>query len=71
MFIVIELQKTGDTVANIVQTYTNQNEADSRFYAIMSAAAISTVPVHSCMVIDEECRIYQTGTYKHNAQTEE
>ena len=71
MFIVIELQKTGDTVANIVQTYTNQNEADSRFYAIMSAAAISSVPVHSCIVIDEECRIYQTGTYKHNVQTEE
>ncbi len=70
MFVVIELQKTGDQISNIVQSYTNQNEAESRFHAIMSAAAISSVPVHSCIVMDEECRIYQSGTYKHPQTTE-
>lgn len=65
MYIVIEIQKTGKQVSTLTYAYENQNEADSKFYAIMSAAAISSVPTHSAMVIDEKCAIYQCATYEH------
>lgn len=71
MFAVIELQKTGNQMSNIVQTYTDQNEAESRFHAILSAAAISQVEVHSAFVMDEECRIYQSGVYHHPKEATE
>ena len=43
MYIVIELQKTGNQVGNFVFSYQSRNEADSKFYSIMSAAAVSRV----------------------------
>lgn len=64
MYIVIEIQK-GEQVATLTYAYENQNEADSKFHTIMAAAAISKVPVHSAMVIDEKCAIYQCATYEH------
>lgn len=68
MFIVIEAQKTGNQVATLTWSFVNQNEADSKFHQVMAAAAVSQVPVHSCLVIDEYCQIYQNGTYTHKQE---
>ena len=65
MYIVVELQKTGDQVGNFVYAYKNRNEAESRFYAVLSAAAVSEVPVHSAVLIDEQCNLYNSGVYEH------
>lgn len=65
MFIVMEIQQTGDQVAVLTNNYSSQNEAESRFHQIMASAAISEVPVHSALVMDEKCTIYQCGTYEH------
>jgi len=43
MYIVIELQKNGDQVANIVTTHETENDAYSKYHAILAAAAKSTV----------------------------
>lgn len=68
MYVVIELQKTGDQVASLTYNYATRNEADSKFYTIMAAAALSNVPVHSAMVLDQRCVIYQSGIYEHDVQ---
>lgn len=43
MYIVIELQKNGDQVANIVTAHETENDAYSKYHTILAAAAKSTV----------------------------
>ena len=64
MFIVIELQTYNDgTVGHIVTNYEERNVAESKFYQIMSAAAISDVPVHSALIVDEAGMIQKQDWY--------
>lgn len=53
MYIVIEIQ-TWDTSAWIVNQYASKAEAESRFHQILAAAAVSEVPTHSALMIDEK-----------------
>lgn len=64
MFAVIELQKT-ETLATLVDTYATRAEADSKFHAILSAAAVSSIPIHSAVIIDENGLLMANGTYTH------
>lgn len=64
-YIVIELQTTGNNTANIVTTYDVREQAESAYYAILSAAAISSVPVHSATIITEEGYPLMNGHYTH------
>jgi len=65
MYIVIELQKTGDQIANIVTTHADQNEAESRYHQVLAAAAVSAVPVHACAMLSEEGFPLRYECYKH------
>ena len=64
MFIVIELQKVNDTqVANNIWAYTEQAVAEQKFHTVLSAAAVSTVPVHSAVMLDEMGRTIKGPEY--------
>lgn len=66
MYIVIELQKnTEGVVSNIVTSYNTLAEAESKFYSILAAAAVSTVPVHSAVIVSEEGFPVANKCYKH------
>lgn len=57
MFFVIELQTNQDGTAGILTwTYPTKNEALSKYHTILSFAAVSDLPVHSAVVIDEQGR---------------
>lgn len=67
MFIVVELQKNAEgVVSNIVTSYENLAEAESKYYTILAAAAISTVPVHSAIIVSEEGFPVKHQCYKHS-----
>lgn len=67
MFIVIELQKNAEgVVSNIVTSYETQAEAESKYYSILAAAAISQIPVHSAIIVSEEGFPVKHQCYKHN-----
>jgi len=67
MYIVVELQKnTEGLVSNIVTSYNTLAEAESKFYSILAAAAISNVPVHSAIIVSEEGFPVKHQCYKHN-----
>lgn len=76
-YIVIELQTTGNNTANIVTAYDVKEQAESAYYAVLSTAAISSVPVHSVILITEEGYPLMNGHYTHehpvveNEQTEQ
>ena len=66
MFIVIELQKNENgTVANIVTEHSTQAEAESKYHAILSLAAVSEIPVHSAVIVSEEGFPLMHQCYKH------
>ena len=54
MYIVIEIQTNADgTVGNIVTAYPTRDAAFSKYHQILSAAAISALPVHSAVILDK------------------
>lgn len=65
MYIVLEMQATGNEVGIITTSYENYNQASSKFHQIMAAAALSKVPTHSAVIIDEHCEIHESGMYEH------
>lgn len=68
-YIVIELQKAASGgVANIVTAHDTRNDAESKFYSIMAAAAVSTVPKHSAAIIDEDGCVVMNGCYEHEEE---
>lgn len=66
MYIVIELQtnEEGQT-ANIVQAYSDRNEAASRYHQILAAAAISEVKKHAAAMLNEDGFCEKSEFYEH------
>ena len=67
MYIVIELQKDAKgVVSNIVTSYENLAEAESKYHSILASAAVSKIPVHSAILVSEEGFPVKHQCYKHN-----
>ena len=67
MYLVIEIQKFDDgTVATppliVKSTF---NEGESEYCRIRSIAAISSVPQHSVVFMNDEGLVYDSKCYKH------
>ena len=65
-YIVVELQKNAEgVVSNLVYSFDTLAEAESKYYTILASAAISTVPVHSAIIVSEEGFPVKHQCYKH------
>lgn len=64
-YLVIELQTNNGTTANIVKQYATLPQAESAFYSICASAVISTVEVHSVIIIDETGFVMKNECFKH------
>lgn len=70
-YLVIEIQKNADgTVGNFVWTYTDINEAESKFHSVLASAAISMVFVHSCALLNESGYSIKSQSYVHVPEPE-
>lgn len=65
MLIVLELQATEDNVAHIFTTYDTQAEAESSYHLVLSSAAVSTVPMHSVLLMAADGQVMRSETYRH------
>lgn len=66
MFILQEMQTSGtQTVLTPTRTYSDRNEAESAFHSALSAAAISSVPVHAVVLLDEYGGTVRSEFYEH------
>lgn len=65
-YIVIETQ-TNDGITAIVPplTYTDRNEAESKFHNILSFAATSSVEEHTAMLLTSDGRMIRNECYRH------
>lgn len=66
MYIVIELQTNADgAVGNLVWAYNSQDEAFSKYHAVLSSAAISALPVHSAVILRNDGLQIAAQSFKH------
>ena len=70
MYIVVETQTNGNSTDIVTPaTYTDRNEAESKFHTVLAAAAVSSVEKHACIVFTEEGFPVMHECYKHEAQS--
>ncbi len=69
MYIVIELQTTNKT-AVITSTYDDLAKAYQKFYTILAAAAVSSVPCHTAVILTETGAVNRCETFTHAQETE-
>lgn len=65
LFIVIEVQSDGTTASTLVNSYADRNQAESKFHQILTAAAVSSVPIHSAVLMTDRGKTLKTETYTH------
>ena len=72
-YIVIEIQKLADGSVAIppIATYDSLQEAASRYHTILASAAISNVPLHSALILNEAGQKVKLDNYEHIAPEEE
>ena len=51
LFIVVELQKNGNQMGNIVTAHETLQDAQHKFYTVAAAAAISNIEKHSVVLL--------------------
>lgn len=67
MYYIIEIQKQSDeNCAHLIQTAETENQAKSIFHQIMASAAISSVPIHTAIVLTDEGVPIIRESYQHN-----
>lgn len=72
MFLVIEIQTMAeDQVAYLVSTHKDGNLAESKYHTVLAAAAVSALPKHAAVILDEEGNLYTRQCYRHGEDTGE
>ena len=65
MYIVIEMQTTTGSTAVISTAYSDINIAQQAFYSTCSFAVVSSVPVHTVMLVSETGRVIKCECFSH------
>lgn len=65
LFVVIELQKDGNQMGNIVTTHDTLQDAQHKFHTVAAAAAISTVEKHSVVLLNDDGFPMERTTFEH------
>ena len=71
MYKVIELQKNGDSCVHLVFDAETRDEAYSKYYQVLSAAAISTVEYHSALMMTDTGDPVAHKSFEHKVTAQE
>ena len=70
-YLVIEIQKfPNGTMSTPAYAFDNLNSAEAKYHSILAAAAVSSLPVHSCILMSEEGFPLRHECYKHEPVAE-
>lgn len=70
-FNIIEMQTGDDGITAFLMDQSNDpNTADSIYYQKLAAAAISKVPIHAVVLVQDNGAQLKTGYHDHREQTE-
>lgn len=65
LFIVIELQRNGNQMGNIVTAHETLQDAQHKFHSVAAAAAISSVEKHSVVLLDDDGFTIEKTIFEH------
>ena len=65
LFIVVELQKNGTQMGNIVTSHETLQEAEHKFHTVAAAAAISSIEKHSVVLINDDGFTIERAVFEH------
>lgn len=66
MYIVVEIQTNADgTVGNLVFAYADKNEAYSKYHSILASAAISALPKHAAVILQNDGLPLEFRCFEH------
>lgn len=71
MYLVIELQTTNGTTSYIGTVKATRDEAEQKYHQILAAAAVSSVEIHTAVILNPEGGKIKGETYKHTPQAAE
>lgn len=66
MFTVIEMQN--GVIATNSWAYNTKEEAEVKLFQTLAAAVVSSVPVHTVMMVDEYGNVHECRTYTHDTE---
>lgn len=70
-YLVIEIQKFDNgAMSTPSYAYDNINSAESKYHAILSGAAVSALPVHSAVLMNETGYLIHSQSYNHEPESE-
>lgn len=71
-YLVIEVQTNADgSIGNLTYSYDDRNQAESKYHAVLAAAAISALPMHTCVLFQSDGILLARQCYVHEQGTEE
>lgn len=72
MFIVLEVQtnKNGET-ATLVTSFSNKEQAESKYHSVLSAAAISDIAFHTAFLLTADGFVLNSECYEHPTEATE
>ena len=68
MYVVIEFQQNGQSVATLVNSYADRNLAEQKYHMVLAAAAVSQVEHHSCTMLTGEGKLIKNESYSHEVE---
>lgn len=70
-YLVIEMQKQANgSLTFLVDSYTDRQTAEQKYHTILSYAAVSTLPLHTAVILSEEGTVIKKEFYKHSTEEE-
>lgn len=65
LYVVIELQKTGDQISNLVTSHSTLADAEYKFHTVAASAAISQIEKHSVVLLNEDSFPVERAMFEH------
>lgn len=63
-YIVLEIQKNDNNViSTLITTHEDKNEAMSKYHTVLGYAAVSTLPLHGAVLLNEEGNFIRNETF--------
>lgn len=67
-YVVVELQKNGDTISNIVTAHDTLEDAEYKFHTVAASAAISNVEKHAVTLLNDDGFPVERTHFEHRAE---
>ena len=71
VYYVIELQTQAGSGAIIPFTFTDRNDAEAKYHALLAICATSKVPKHGAMLFNDDGFVIKSEVYTHGVPVEE